>query len=170
VLQICDGLPPNLTGLCFNYLLPADHIARNCTRETACLRYRKSGHHARDCPQGQAPVVGGQVRCQPRGVGMHDAAPVGDGQQRRELRGACFDTASARATSGRCELPVSVDSMAAPMHGRRELPASVDSVVAPMRGRPLALVWEPPLRHGDVHVRLGPLGYQQPPLPWCAGA
>jgi hypothetical protein len=32
VLQIHDDLPPDLAGLCFNCLLPADHIARNCTR------------------------------------------------------------------------------------------------------------------------------------------
>jgi hypothetical protein len=61
-LWIREDLPPDLTGLCFNCLLPADHISRNCTRETACLRCRKGGHHAKDCPEGRAPVGVGQRR------------------------------------------------------------------------------------------------------------
>jgi hypothetical protein len=63
-MQIWDDLPPNLAGVCFNCLLLADHISRNCTKETACLRCRKPGHHARDCHQGQASAGGGQSRRQ----------------------------------------------------------------------------------------------------------
>jgi hypothetical protein len=67
-MQIRDDLPPDLAGVCFNCLLKADHISRNCTRETACLCCRKTGHHARDYPQGRALAGGGQSRCQQRGV------------------------------------------------------------------------------------------------------
>jgi hypothetical protein len=63
-MQIRDDLPPNLAGVSFNCLLLADHISRNCTKETACLRCRKPGHHARDCHQGQASAGGSQSRRQ----------------------------------------------------------------------------------------------------------
>jgi hypothetical protein len=75
-MSIRDDLPPDLAGVCFNCLLPADHISKNCTKETACLRCRKTGHHARDCPQGRTPAGGGRSRLQRRDAGLLGAAPV----------------------------------------------------------------------------------------------
>jgi hypothetical protein len=140
-MLIRDDLPPDLAGVCFNCLLPADHISRNCTKETACLRCRKSGHHARDCPQGRAPAGGGQPRRQRRDAGLLGAAPTDAAQLQREPRGASSSGAA---------------------RGRRELPVSVNVAVEPVRGRPAPA--PAPLR-GGVHARLGPLGGQSPPSP-----
>jgi hypothetical protein len=144
-LWIREDLPPDLAGLCFNCLLPADHISRNCTRETACLHCRKGGHHAKDCPEGRAPAGVGQRRPDPRGP----AAPVAERRLAEHLdappRRGWERAASPVEVRGR-ERPVS------PVEGRRAGPAS-------------------PVRRGGVHARLGPLGTPSSPPPMdAAGA
>jgi hypothetical protein len=140
-MSIRDDLPPDLAGVCFNCLLPADHISKNCTKETACLRWRKSGHHARDCPQGRATAGGGRPLRQQRAAGLLGVAPVDAAQPLRVPRG---------------------DAPSGAVRGRRELPVSVDGSAELVRGRPAPS--PAPLR-GGVHARLGLLGGQSPSPP-----